>query len=667
MVRIKLLSHIIHSALIALTMMIVVSCENDLSKKPVLVTEVQLDKSEITLILIGDTGKLTATVLPENATNKKVAWTSDDENVVVVDSLGTVTAKGQGQCKVTVTTDDFGYTASCQVTVPEQPPVVIDVTGVTLEQTELMLNIGETRQLSAVVEPENATNKNVTWSTLDYKIATVDKNGVVKANAQGETLVCVTTVSGAIKECCKIVVSAPVTGVSFRLSAVEVIAGETQILTATVFPLDAIDRNVTWSSHNPDVAEVDNNGMVYAKAVGNALIEVTTVKGEKKATISVKVVPVPPQTGGFVKTYGTKFICDRKEIVFNGMGFYHSNGYGPPVSSFSAENYAKMASVGFNTIRLYVSAANFENSAESATPYREEMFSWLNNHIAWAKQNDLKIILAMIHSPLATSISDRALFTDINRQVRLAAVWKEIAGRYKDETTIAGFDLTNEPTVKVYNPDNAPYDCNGTPYLDHYVHYQKIIQSIVDAIREVDMNHIIITERLWLDGGHYSFAQHDQRDCWQNVDGKFNFPDIYDPAGNYAYTYHCYEPNTYTHQPVTSTNIYPSNSIGRYNEGPAGIPPWRYCKEYLDYAFTVPLEYIWNVKNVPAFIGETGIFTTNFDNNKGGAQWFEDVYDLLLDRYRISVNFHPYYIHEITTNFDPRFEAAFRKAFGTDN
>ncbi len=646
--------------------MIVFSCENELSKKPVLVTDVKLDKSEITLVLINDTQQLTATVLPENATNQKVAWTSDNETVATVDSIGVVTAKGQGQCTITVTTDDFGYTATCEITVPEQPPVVIDVTGVSFEESEVMLNIGDTKQLKAIVEPENATNKNVTWSTLDYKIATVNMNGVVTANAQGEVLVCVTTVNGAIKDTCKIIVSAPVTGISFRLSAVEVIVGETQMLTATVFPLEATNRNVSWSSGNPDIAGVDNNGLVTAKSVGNAVITVTTEERTKMTTISVKVVAIPPQTNGFVKTYGSKFICDGKEIVINGMGFYHANGYGPPNSSFSATEYAKMASIGFNSIRLYVSAANFENSAESATPYREAMFSWLDNHIAWAKQNHLKIILAMIYSPLASSISDRELFTDINRQIRLAAVWKEIASRYKNETTIAGFDLTNEPTVKVNNPGNARYDCNGTPYISYFEDYRKIIQNIVDAIREVDMNHIIIAERLWLDGGHYSFVQNDQRDCWQNYDGKFNFPDINDPAGNYAYTYHCYEPNTYTHQAESSTNIYPSNSIGRYNEGPDGIPPWKYCKEFLDYAFTVPLNYIWNVKNVPAYIGETGIFTTNFNNNKGGAQWFEDVYNLLLDRYKINVNFHPYYISEITTQFDPRFEAAFKRAFGTD-
>jgi len=314
-------------ALFVIILMIVVCCENELSiKKPVLVTDVKLYKTEVTLVLIGDTETLTAKVLPENATNKKISWTSADETIASVDSLGLVTAKGEGQCKITVTTDDFGYTAECVITVPEQPLVVIDVTGLRLEESELMLNIGEKKQLNLIVEPENATNKNVTWTTLDYKIATVDKNGVLTANAQGETLVYVTTFNGAIREYCKIVVSAPVTSVSFRIKNVEIIVGEKQMVTATVFPLDALNRNVAWSSSDGGVAEVEGNGLVFAKSVGTAVIRVTTEQGAKNATISVKVVPAPPQTNGFVKTYGTKFICDGKEIVFNGMGFYHSNG-----------------------------------------------------------------------------------------------------------------------------------------------------------------------------------------------------------------------------------------------------------------------------------------------------------------------------------------------------
>ena len=640
--------------------MIVVSCEEELSKKPVLVTDVQLDKSEITLLLINDTEQLTATVIPENATNQKVAWTTSNDTVATVDSSGMVTAKGEGHCTITVTTDDFGYTGTCEVTVPEQPVEVIDVTGVSLDESEVILKIGDTKQLTATVEPENATNKNVTWSTLDYKIATVDQNGLVTAKAQGEALVLVTTVNGAIKDTCKIMVSAPVTGVSFRMSKVEIIVGETQILAATVFPLEALNRNVSWSSSNPGIAEIDDEGMVTAKALGESQITVTTKQNGKTATCYVDVVPEPPYSE-FVKTYGTKFALEGEEIVFKGAGQW-------PGAGWNSNTYQKLASIGFNSVRLYIRASNstLEDPLGSITP----SITAIDDQIALAKQNNMTIILNVHFTPGSTSISDRNFFTHPDYQERLANFWKSIGERYKDEPTIVGFDLINEPTVRLDPGPTSNYDCNGAPYISYFEHYTEIIQNIVDAIREVDNNHIIIAERLWIDPGSdcqncWWFGINDQRDCWQNYDGNFNFPNISDPAGNYAYTYHCYEPNTYCHQTLEGrTSMYPSSKIARYNEGPNGVPPWKYCKEYLDYAYTIPMAYIREVKNVPVYIGELGITEGNYQY--GGTQYIEDLYDILLNRYKLSNSFHPYNVGEFHPNMNPDHEHAFRLAFGTN-
>lgn len=655
-------------AIVAMTACIVIACKDN-KNQTVAVFGVKLNESKITLEFIGDKEQLIATVIPNNATNKLVTWRSSNTDVAEVDDDGWVVAIGEGESEITVVTVERGYEAKCVATVPKQPPVIIPVSSISLNETDLTLYVNETFPLQAIVEPADATNKAVRWSSSDFRIASVNaSSGLVTANGEGEVDITVTTVDGLHSTTCHVKVGIPVANVSFRLDAIEMIVGRKQVMTATVFPLDAVNRNISWSSANQNVAEIDENGMVTAKTVGQSTITVKTEMGGREASILVKVVPAPPYSE-FVRTYGSKFVLKGEEIVFNGMGFYHGNSNGPPNSSFYDANYAKMAELGFNSIRLYVSARNFENSDASATPYREAMFTWLDNHLAMAQKYNLMVVLAMIHSPLANGISDEELFTDVNRQTRLANLWGEIAKRYKDNKTIAGFDLTNEPNVRVENVGGwgAPYNCVGTPYLAYFDLYMDIIQRIVVAIREVDQNHIIIAERLWLDGGHYSFHQHDQRDCWQNFDGKFDFPDINDPANNYAYTYHCYEPNTYTHQdPITGNNRYPSSSIGRYNEGPNEIPPWLYCKEYLDYAYTVPLNYIWNVKNVPAYIGELGIFTTNFDNNRGGAQWIADVYDICLKMYGISCNFHPYYIHEITTQFDTRLQAAFKKAFETD-
>jgi len=672
--------YIVSAVLIGAIACMVVNCKDN-KVKEIAVFNVSLNKGAITFVCYGESEQLLATIMPTNATIRDVTWSSSNEAVAMVNDEGWVIAKGKGECVITVTTVDGGKTAQCTVNIPEPDPALIcvPVTGISLEEKNLTLYTDQKMILTPIIEPADATNQNVIWRTRDVKVASVAAGGEITATGKGKTVITVTTVNGEYKDSCNIEVLTPIVAIGSYLETVEIIVGQKQILTVTPFPLDAENRNVSWRSGNENIAAVDANGLVTAVTVGDAEIIVTAEGGGVNnitKTILVKVLPTPPQTNGFVKTYHSKFVRDGKEVVLNGMAFYHGNTNGPPSSSFGNSNYARMAAVGFNCIRLYVSAKNFENSDASATPYREQMFTWLDNHLTMAQNNNLMVVLAMIHSPLANSISDRELFTDVNRQTRLANLWGEIAKRYKDNKTIVAFDLTNEPTARVTNAGGAgaPYNCVGTPYLQHFTQYQGIIQNVVDAIRGGkngtpvnNMNHIIMPERLWLDGGHYSFAIHDQRDCWQNVDGKFNFPDLDDPANNYAYTYHIYEPNTYTHQdPTEGNNIYPSAAIGRHNVGPNNVPPWTYCKEYMDYAYTVPLNYIWNVKNVPAYIGELGIFTTNFNNNRGGAQWIEDSYDILLNRYKINCNFHPYYIHEITNQFDPRLEAAFKKAFGKD-
>ena len=377
--------------------------------------------------------------------------------------------------------------------------------------------------------------------------------------------------------------------------------------------------------------------------------------------ILITIVPTIAKTQtSFVKTQGSKFVLNNEEIIFKGAGQW-------PTAGWTADTYSKLASIGFNCVRLYINASN----ATIANPDNIiPGFSTIDNQIAMAKQNGMKVILNVHHSPgSGGEISDRGFFTNPDRQERLAAFWKFVAKRYKNEPTVAGFDIINEPTVKV-TPAVSPYRCDGTPYLCYFENYQKIIQKITDVIREVNTTHIIIVERLWIDGGHYSFGIHDQRDCWQNYDGKFNFPDINDPANNYAYTYHCYEPNTWIHQ-GTGNKVYPSDAIARYNEtDPATNQPWIMNKSYLDYAYSVPLNYIREIKNVPAYIGEMGILPSNYTNNnaginRGGAQYVEDLYDILLGKYKVSNSWHPYNINEFHPDMNPDHEAAFRKAFGT--
>ena len=171
---------------------------------PVAVTGVTLDKTSAE-IEVGKTLTLTATVAPENATNKNVTWASSDEKIATV-ANGVVTAKAEGSVTITVKTEDGDKTATCAITVKPSTTPVVDVTGVTLDKTSAEIEVGKTLTLTATVAPENATNKNVTWASSDEKIATV-ADGVVTAVAEGTATITVKTEDGGKTATCAITVT----------------------------------------------------------------------------------------------------------------------------------------------------------------------------------------------------------------------------------------------------------------------------------------------------------------------------------------------------------------------------------------------------------------------------------------------------------------------------
>ena len=113
-----------------------------------------------------------------------------------------VIAMASGTATITVKTEDGGKTASCTVTVKAK---IIPVENITLDQSEKTLNIGETVTLKAMVSPENATNKNISWSSDKTDVATVDENGNVSANSVGTATI--TAKAGEQSATCTVTVS----------------------------------------------------------------------------------------------------------------------------------------------------------------------------------------------------------------------------------------------------------------------------------------------------------------------------------------------------------------------------------------------------------------------------------------------------------------------------
>ena len=160
------------------------------------VTSVSLDKETLDLTK-GETAALTATVEPATA-DQTVIWKSDNEDVATVDNSGKVTAVGVGKAIITATSG--GMTAECKVTVS-----YAEVTGITLDQTEVTLAAGGTTELKATVSPSNA-DQNVTWTSSDGKVASVN-NGKVTGINEGEATITATAAGGKAVEC-KVTVTA---------------------------------------------------------------------------------------------------------------------------------------------------------------------------------------------------------------------------------------------------------------------------------------------------------------------------------------------------------------------------------------------------------------------------------------------------------------------------
>ncbi len=248
---------------------------------------VLLNKSSLSLY-VGDTYTLTATVYPSDAYNKTVTWSSTNTRVATV-SNGKITAKAEGAATIIAKTVN-GYTASCVVTVSARPVVL--PTSVTLNKSSLSLTVGNAYTLTATVEPSNATDKSLTWSSTDTGVATVS-NGKVTAKSVGSADIQVKTCNGKTAVCRVTVKERVIVPESVTLdkSYLTMTVSGTEALSATVLPQNATNKAVTWQSSNTAAATV-SGGTVTAKSSGTAVITAKTSNG-KTASCTVTVLPKP--------------------------------------------------------------------------------------------------------------------------------------------------------------------------------------------------------------------------------------------------------------------------------------------------------------------------------------------------------------------------------------
>ena len=275
---------------------LLLACEKQPGGVPV--TGITLDPTSVELVE-GESATVTATVSPDDATNKQVRWSSSSPNIQV--SNGKITTsfpagspittidgkKALGHGTITATTEDGKKKATCKVIVLAK---TIAVTGVSLSETSLQLNKGDSRTLKATVQPDNATDKTVQWTSSNTSVAKVDQDGTVTAVGGGSATI--TAAAGNQSATCSVSVNVPVTGISLNVNLVTLEKGAFVLLTATVSPDDAMDKNVQWSSGDPAVATVDQEGKVTAVGEGKTKITASAGGFSTSCTVICVIIPV---------------------------------------------------------------------------------------------------------------------------------------------------------------------------------------------------------------------------------------------------------------------------------------------------------------------------------------------------------------------------------------
>lgn len=241
------------------------------------VESVTLDKSEYTFKAIGQTLILKATVLPSDATDQELVWSSSNEEVATVDQNGRVRAIGNGSAIITVMTKGQTKTATCDITVAQS------VTGVSFNKTYLELNEGEEEALLPTVNPANANNQSLTWTSSETSVATVDANGRVTAISKGTATIKAEANDGSNQYAsCMVVVNRLVSSIELDKTTLTLYRGDSDVterIAANVLPTDASNTSVTWTSSNPSVATVSVSGVVTGMARGSVTITATAKDG----------------------------------------------------------------------------------------------------------------------------------------------------------------------------------------------------------------------------------------------------------------------------------------------------------------------------------------------------------------------------------------------------
>lgn len=336
-------------------------------------------------MLVGETLMLIPTITPDNERNATIVWSSSNTQVATVAGdqisdvvgipmpVGKVTAVGVGEAIITAKVGDAS--ATCKIIVADGGDV--EVTDITLDKEEIHMSPGQTFQLTATVTPEEATGTPITWSSSSTTVASVDQTGKVTAHTLGETIITASVGDKSASCLVKVESEVAIEGIILNEESLTLNEGDTFQLIATLLPETATPKPIVWISSIPDVATVDENGLVTAVRKGGPTMvwaivnkdtyqemavkcEVTVI-GEGPDVEGIEVTPSPVTVGIGETTILTATLKPEGAVAV--IQWFSDNTDFATVEKIS-DTQAKVTGVGVGTTKVVASVGSVFDYSE---------------------------------------------------------------------------------------------------------------------------------------------------------------------------------------------------------------------------------------------------------------------------------------------------------------
>ena len=311
------------------------------SSNTIEVTSVELSNNSLSMY-VGDSKKLSAIVLPSNASNRSIYWSTSDSSIATVDNNGNVVAKSVGVVLINAKASNGVY-ATCNVTVSNKgsvpvptPSVKPQIEKLVISSNKLSVKLNETKKIDYHIEPSNGEIKSINWSSSNTSIITVDSNGNVTGKKIGSAEVTL-NINGNLIGKVTVTVNPKITGLNLKSSSsLSLKVGNTSQISVDTIPSNS-GVNITYSSNSNHVT-VSSTGLIKAVSSGTAVITVKADGYTKTINVTVSSSSSssePTVTTGGVWGYsdsntvkptraGTSFFTN---LANNGVGTISGNVY----------------------------------------------------------------------------------------------------------------------------------------------------------------------------------------------------------------------------------------------------------------------------------------------------------------------------------------------------